>query len=75
MKGERRYRHWKLIDNQHVWYDLFIRQKAIVEKQMEALKNTMNLIEHKCHYYKVALEAGTEDVHKKNKIGNTVFES
>ncbi|MFD1066575.1 MerR family transcriptional regulator [Oceanobacillus locisalsi] len=54
-------------------YDLFINQKAVVEKQMEELKNTMALINHKCHYYKVALEAGTEDVHKDNKIGNTVF--
>ncbi|MBY7142595.1 MerR family transcriptional regulator [Virgibacillus sp. NKC19-3] len=56
-------------------YDLFIEQKAVVEKQMEELKNTMALIDHKCHYYKVALEAGTENVHKDNKIGNTVFDS
>ncbi|GEN89022.1 MerR family transcriptional regulator [Oceanobacillus sojae] len=55
-------------------YDLFLEQKAVVEKQMEELKNTMDLIDHKCHYYKVALEAGTENVHKNNKIGNTVFD-
>ncbi|WP_440896640.1 MerR family transcriptional regulator [Amphibacillus sp. Q70] len=54
-------------------YDLFIGQKAVVEKQMEELEKTLDLINHKCHYYQVALEAGTENVHKNNKIGNTVF--
>nr|WP_316244938.1 hypothetical protein [Oceanobacillus jeddahense] len=40
---------------------------------MEELQQTMDLINHKCHYYKTALEAGTEDIHKKDKIGNNVF--
>ncbi|ASN03616.1 MerR family transcriptional regulator [Virgibacillus necropolis] len=55
-------------------YDLFMEQKAVVETQMEELKKTLDVIEHKCHYYRVALDAGTEDVHKNNKIGNTVFD-
>lgn len=55
-------------------YDLFLEQKTVVEKQMEELKKTLNLIEYKCHYYQVALEAGSEDVHKSKKIGNTVFD-
>lgn len=45
-------------------YDLFMERKASVEAQMEELKKTMALIEHKCSYYKTALDAGTEDVHK-----------
>lgn len=49
-------------------FDMFMERKAIVEKQMEELKQTMELVEHKCLYYKTALEAGTEDIHKKNKI-------
>lgn len=55
-------------------YDLFIKQKDVVETQMEELKKTLDVIEHKCQYYRTALDAGTEDVHKNNKIGNTVFE-
>lgn len=45
-------------------YDMFIERKATVEAQMKELKRTMELIEHKCMYYKTALEAGTEAVHK-----------
>ncbi|WP_338448623.1 MerR family transcriptional regulator [Niallia oryzisoli] len=49
-------------------YDMFMERKSSVEAQMEELKKTMKLIEHKCSYYKKALEAGTEDIHKNNKI-------
>jgi DNA-binding transcriptional MerR regulator len=48
-------------------YDMFIERKAVVEAQMEELKKTMEVIEHKCWYYKTALDAGTEDIHKNNK--------
>lgn len=51
-------------------YDMFLERKAAVEAQMEELKKTMEVIEHKCFYYKTALDAGTEDVHKHNKIGS-----
>lgn len=50
-------------------YDMFVERKATVEAQMEELKKTMEIIEHKCFYYKTALEAGTEDIHKNKKIG------
>jgi len=49
-------------------YEMFMERKALVEAQMEELKKTMELIEHKCSYYKIALDAGTEDIHKKDKI-------
>lgn len=49
-------------------YDMFIERKANVELQLEELNKTMELIEHKCWYYKTALEAGTENIHKNNKI-------
>lgn len=49
-------------------YDMFLERKATVEAQMEELRKTMEVIEHKCLYYKTALEAGTEDIHKNNKI-------
>lgn len=49
-------------------YDMFIERKARVEAQMKELKKTLELIEHKCWYYQTALDAGTEDVHKNDKI-------
>jgi len=49
-------------------YDMFLERKASIEAQMEELKKTMKLIEHKCSYYKTALEAGTEDIHKNDKV-------
>jgi DNA-binding transcriptional MerR regulator len=45
-------------------YEMFLNRKAIVEAQMEELQKTMEVIEHKCLYYKTALHAGTEDIHK-----------
>ena len=49
-------------------YEMFMEQKSCVEAQMEELKKTLELIEHKCWYYKTAIDAGTEDIHKENKI-------
>jgi DNA-binding transcriptional MerR regulator len=49
-------------------YDMFIDRKAIVEAQIDELKKQMEIIEHKCSYYKTALDAGTEEIHKTDKI-------
>jgi DNA-binding transcriptional MerR regulator len=49
-------------------YNMFVERKAIVQAQMEELKKNMEVIDHKCLYYKTALEAGTEEIHKNNKI-------
>ncbi|WP_342550088.1 MerR family transcriptional regulator [Paenibacillus sp. FSL P2-0089] len=43
-------------------YDMFLERKASVEAQMEELRKTMEVIDHKCHYYKTALEKSTEMV-------------
>lgn len=51
-------------------YDMFLERKASVEAQMAELKKTMEVIEHKCLYYQTALKAGTEEIHKNNKIAN-----
>ena len=48
-------------------YEMFLERKANVEAQIESLKETMKMIEHKCSYYKSAIEAGTEKIHKKNQ--------
>lgn len=44
-------------------YDMFLERRAAVDAQMQDLRKTMEVIEHKCRYYKAALEAGTEAVH------------
>ncbi|MCM3762883.1 MerR family transcriptional regulator [Alkalihalobacillus oceani] len=49
-------------------YEMFLERKAAVEAKMKELQQTMEVIEHKCSYYKTALDAGTEDVHQNNKI-------
>lgn len=53
-------------------YKMFLERKAVVEAQIADLKKTMEIIDHKCFYYKSALEAGTENIHKDINIGNTL---
>ncbi|MBT2655537.1 MerR family transcriptional regulator [Bacillus sp. ISL-18] len=53
-------------------YDMFLDRKAHVEAQMEELKKAMEVIDHKCFYYKTALDAKTEDIHKNTKIGISI---
>ncbi|WP_368901852.1 MerR family transcriptional regulator [Oceanobacillus oncorhynchi] len=48
-------------------YDMFIEREATVEAQLEKMKKTMEVIKHKRWYYKTALEAGTEAIHKKDE--------
>ena len=48
-------------------YEMFLERRRAVEKQMEELKKTMELIEHKCWYYETAIAAGTEAIHKTGK--------
>lgn len=44
-------------------YEMFLERKEAVEAQILELQQALNLINHKCWYYKTALEAGTEKVH------------
>lgn len=48
-------------------YEMFLERRRAVEKQMEDLKKTMELIEHKCWYYETAIAAGTEAIHRSEK--------
>ena len=41
-------------------YELFIRRKQSVEQQIAALQKSLEIINHKCDYYRRAVEAGTE---------------
>lgn len=43
--------------------EMFRKQKETVEKQLEQLRETYNLLKYKCWYYEKAKEAGTCAVH------------
>lgn len=45
-------------------YDMFLERKKSVENQIEMLQKTLNVVNYKCWYYKKALDAGTEKIHK-----------
>ena len=47
-------------------YEMFLERRRAVEAQLEALQNTLDLINHKCWYYETAIAAGTESVHSKD---------
>lgn len=44
--------------------DMFYERLEFVNKQMEELQKTMNIIKYKCWYYDTALAAGTEEAPK-----------
>lgn len=46
-------------------YNMFLERKRIVDEQIKELEATQKIIKHKCWYYRTALEAGTEDIHKR----------
>lgn len=46
-------------------YEMFLERKKAIEAQMEELQKSLDLINRKCSYYKEAIDAGTEDIHKK----------
>lgn len=48
--------------------DLFYERRKIVEKQLEAIQKTMEMIEYKCWYYETAVQAGTEGVMKTTSL-------
>ena len=49
-------------------YDLFLEREKVVQKELDELEKQMKVIQHKLWYYKTAIEAGTEDIHKQNNI-------
>lgn len=48
-------------------YEMFLERRRSVEEQIAQLQETLKFVDHKCAYYKTALEAGTEKIHFKNK--------
>ncbi len=53
-------------------FNMFQERKAAVEAQMEELRQTMRVIQHKCEYYQAALDAGTEAIHHDKQIAKAL---
>lgn len=70
IKDIKRYMDMCLEGNSTLEYrlDIFLKRKEVVKEQMEELNKIMSVIEHKISYYKKAIEAGSEDIHKSNNI-------
>jgi DNA-binding transcriptional MerR regulator len=49
-------------------YALFLERKKAVEKQIAELQAVLQVIDHKCEYYRTSIEAGTESIHTKDEI-------
>lgn len=52
-------------------YEMFLKQKAVIEEEMQKLQNAMDMVDHKCWYYETALEAGTEKIHFPIQMSDT----
>lgn len=50
-------------------YQLFLDRRKAVEAQISELQKTLDLVNHKCWYYKTAIEAGTEKIHHEAREG------
>jgi len=50
--------------------DMFYERRAVVEKQIEELQKTLDVIQFKCWYYETACEAGTEGALRNMAIDN-----
>lgn len=72
IKDIKRFLDWCLEGDQSLQKrrDMFFERKEIVEKQMEELKKTMEILQYKCWYYQTALAAGTEDAPRSMSIGD-----
>lgn len=44
-------------------HEMFLEQKKALQAQIDALQQSMALIDHKCWYYGSAIAAGTEQIH------------
>lgn len=49
-------------------YDFFVEQKQVVEEQMAELQKKLDVINHKCKYYKAAAKSGTEKGLENDKL-------
>lgn len=56
-------------------YEMFLERKRAVNEQIAKLQKALEVIDHKCKYYKAAIEAGTEAVHFRNEDNSNTDDS
>jgi DNA-binding transcriptional MerR regulator len=63
LKDIRRYFYWCHLGDSTLKkrYEMFLERKKQAEKQINDLKKSLQMIEYKCEYYKLANELGTTD--------------
>lgn len=54
-------------------YEMFLERKKILEDQMAEIQKTLDFVNHKCWYYKTAIEAGTESIHFKDSSDDKLY--
>lgn len=55
-------------------YEMFLERKRETERQMALLQKSLDLINYKCEYYRIAKEAGTTNIHELNQDCKKEFE-
>lgn len=45
-------------------YEMFLAQRLAVEKQIEHLQQSLEIIDYKCELYKIAIKTGTSDLYQ-----------
>jgi DNA-binding transcriptional MerR regulator len=64
LKDIRKYFYWCHLGDQTIKkrYDMFQERKKEAEKQLAELENSLELINYKCEFYRLANEAGTTNL-------------
>ncbi|MBU5460103.1 MerR family transcriptional regulator [Anaerostipes sp. MSJ-23] len=68
IKGIRQYIDWYMEGDEtlKLRYEMFLERREETLRQIENLQNMLKIIDHKCHYYETAIQAGTEKIHHTN---------
>lgn len=53
-------------------YNIILNQKKYIQDQIKMLKQSLKELEYKEWYYKTAIDAGTENIHKGRKCNPTI---
>ena len=55
-------------------YEMFLERKRETEQQIAVLQKSLDLINYKCEYYRIAKEAGTTNIPELNQNYKKEFE-
>ena len=55
-------------------YEMFLERRRETQRQIALLQKSLDLINYKCEYYRIAKEAGTTNIHELNQDCKKEFE-